>query len=75
MVGNVNTFWKTLKNYKGEGSEQKMSQIVEKAQKGGGVSAKIKKVYISNVDSHCLRGGGLNFSDFSQIQITEIFDF
>ena len=40
---------------------------------GGGVRAKIKKVYISNVDSLWLRGGGLNFSDFSQIQITEIW--
>ena len=45
-----------------------------KVQKGGGgVRAKIKKVYISNVDSLWLRGGGLNFSDFSQIQITEIW--
>ena len=39
-----------------------------KSPKGGRVSAKIKKVYISNVDSLWL-----NFSDFSQIQITEIW--
>ena len=39
---------------------------------GGGVRAKIKKVYISNVDFFDWGGEGLNFSDFSQIQITEI---
>ena len=38
------------KNNLGEQSKQKMSQIVEKVQKGGGVVAKIKIVYISNVD-------------------------
>ena len=37
----------------GEHAKKKMSQIVEKVQRGergGGVSAKIKIVYISNVD-------------------------
>ena len=49
----------------GEHSKQKMSQIVEKVQKGGGAAPKSKKkVYISNVDS---------LSYFSQIQITEIW--
>ena len=33
-----------------EPSKQKMSQIVEKVHKGGGVKAKIKIVYISNID-------------------------
>ena len=30
--------------------QKKISQIVEKGHKGGGVKSKIKKVYISNVD-------------------------
>ena len=34
----------------GEHAQKKMSQIVEKVHKGGGVKSKIKKVYISNVD-------------------------
>ena len=37
-------------DYLGEPSKQKMSQIVEKAKKGGRVNGKIKIVYISNVD-------------------------
>ena len=37
-------------NNLGEHSQKKMSQIVEKVHKGGGVKSKIKKVYISNVD-------------------------
>ena len=52
-----------------------MSQIVEKVQKGEGVRAKIKKVYIANVDSLWLRGGFWIFLIISQIQITEIGHF
>ena len=55
--------------YLGEGSEQKMSQIVGKVQKGGvGVRAKIKKVYISNVDSLWLRGGVWIFQIFPKFK-------
>ena len=52
----------------GEPSKQKMSRTVEKV-----YSAKIKIIYISNVDFFETWGGGLNFSHFSQIQITEIW--
>ena len=59
-----------------------MSQIVEKVHKGGAVKAKIKIVYISNVDYFDWRGG-LNFRPkFKIVQIIlggggvkEIMDF
>ena len=41
----------------GELSKYEMSQIVEKVHKGEGVKAKIKIVYISNVDYFDWRGG------------------
>ena len=50
----------------GEPSKYEMSQIVEKVHKGGGVKAKIKIVYISNVDYFDYRGS-LFFSHFSQM--------
>ena len=40
-----------------------MSQIVEKVQMGGGVGAKIKKVYISNVDSLIFMIYGTNIGE------------
>ena len=51
----------------GERSKKKMTQIVEKVHKGGGVKSKIKKVYISNVDYFETWGGGSEFSIFSQM--------
>ena len=53
----------------GEPSKHEMSQIVEKVHKGVGVEAKIKIVYISNVEYFDQRGGCLNFSHFSQSQL------
>ena len=60
-------------NTKGRVQNKKCPKLWKKSKRGG-VSAKIKKVYISNVDSLWLRvGGGLNFSYFSKIKITEIW--
>ena len=60
---------------KGTVQNRKYHNLWKKSKKGEGSGSgpKYKKVYISNVDSLWLRGGGLNFSDFSQIQKTEIW--
>ena len=48
--------------------QKKKSQIMEKVQKGGGSAPKIKKSKIQNLD-FLIRGGGSEFSFFSQIQM------
>ena len=60
---------------KGTVQNKKYHNLWKKSKKGEGSGSgpKYKKVYISNVDSLWLRGGGLNFSDFSQIPKTEIW--
>ena len=70
-VDNEENIYKTWKfECKGRVQNKKCPKLWKKSKRRG-VSAKIKKVYISNVDSLCL-----NFSDFSELKywnITLIF--